>query len=456
MAENLECDAVDAAFTAQANERPQGQVDKGPDRLLVNPLVFTQNKRILTMMLAPHIKIVVLNVLRESRCKDRLFGPKFRAAILQQIVENKNNRYEVSKRLMREVVEQIPGRPEIVYLFISEVLKHGGLSNLVSQRIEEICTNTYRPKVPRTMMNLVTSRSQADQQTILRTLKNQMEKTELHSSLQSLDAEKVLEEWILFQQRQHYQECDAEGDDVTLQKKLETLVTGGLYMNQVAVNMEMGQSLRQHLGEQLTSTLIQRMRQDLGVFKECVPKTTEGLCQLISTWLFDQQQKNVISTALDTHTCWQYVVKLIQTTIPASELPDFFQPGQSPAPDRLTKTMKQSMETRLQSYGQEWAQRHPSLTKEIMARSGFFVKELNDHNWREDKTQCYDCGVVLKDWQEKDDPDLEHIWWSGRMCQHMVTLHGHSLVHFICTLRKWDKTKPRSMMDAMSVYFRHI
>ena len=57
----------------------------------------------------------------------------------------------------------------------------------------------------------------------------------------------------------------------------------------------------------------------------------------------------------------------------------------------------------------------------------------------------------LKDWQELDDPDLEHIWWSDLWCEHVASLHGQSVLEFLQTLKQFDKTKPKNMVHALSL-----
>lgn len=68
------------------------------------------------------------------------------------------------------------------------------------------------------------------------------------------------------------------------------------------------------------------------------------------------------------------------------------------------------------------------------ANAGWFCAGLNDY------TICYYCGGGLKDWEEKDDPWLEHARWFSK-CQFLLLKKGIEFVDEACGRKKKIKNE---------------
>ena len=77
-----------------------------------------------------------------------------------------------------------------------------------------------------------------------------------------------------------------------------------------------------------------------------------------------------------------------------------------------------------------------TIDLEVMANAGFF------YAGSEDKTICYYCGGGLRDWEEGDDPWVEHARWFAR-CPHVLLKKGKEFVDVCCGRRKSTRGKSR-------------
>ena len=54
----------------------------------------------------------------------------------------------------------------------------------------------------------------------------------------------------------------------------------------------------------------------------------------------------------------------------------------------------------------DWPQNLPGPLTTDLARSGFIYTRVGD------RVTCFSCGVILKNWEQKDDAYSEHVFWS--------------------------------------------
>ena len=68
---------------------------------------------------------------------------------------------------------------------------------------------------------------------------------------------------------------------------------------------------------------------------------------------------------------------------------------------------------RLSSFQQCPLLRESNHIPDTLSEAGFFYSE--DRNG----TVCYQCDLGLKDWEEDDNPYIEHAWWMEKNCQQL-------------------------------------
>ena len=61
-----------------------------------------------------------------------------------------------------------------------------------------------------------------------------------------------------------------------------------------------------------------------------------------------------------------------------------------------------------------------------------------------DQTVCFHCGGGLKDWEENDDPWVEHALWFPK-CLHVVLIKGQKFIDEMHRLR--DGKRPTQEVD---------
>lgn len=69
--------------------------------------------------------------------------------------------------------------------------------------------------------------------------------------------------------------------------------------------------------------------------------------------------------------------------------------------------------SRLETF-KTWSVESPS--KYTLAIAGFFSLGESD------KTQCYSCGLILKEWEKSDNPYKEHQKWN-KDCTHLKSIY---------------------------------
>lgn len=65
------------------------------------------------------------------------------------------------------------------------------------------------------------------------------------------------------------------------------------------------------------------------------------------------------------------------------------------------------------------------LKPKVLSEAGFF------YTGKGDQTICYHCGGGLKDWEETDEPWVEHARWFSK-CPFVLTLKGKAFVEEVC------------------------
>jgi hypothetical protein len=61
---------------------------------------------------------------------------------------------------------------------------------------------------------------------------------------------------------------------------------------------------------------------------------------------------------------------------------------------------------------------------------------------------CFHCGVGLKDWEETDDPWVEHALWSPK-CMHVVLIKGQA---FIEECRRVKEARTQGQVGVFHIY----
>lgn len=54
---------------------------------------------------------------------------------------------------------------------------------------------------------------------------------------------------------------------------------------------------------------------------------------------------------------------------------------------------------------------------------------------RGDQVMCFHCGLGLKDWEDGDDPWVEHARWSSR-CNYVRLIKGKEFIDEVCGKEK--------------------
>lgn len=97
---------------------------------------------------------------------------------------------------------------------------------------------------------------------------------------------------------------------------------------------------------------------------------------------------------------------------------------QSRGPDHPTFN---TYEARMQSF-EGW----PKSLKQKpdkLSEAGFY------YTGKGDQTVCFHCGGGLKDWEENDDPWVEHALWFPK-CIHVILIKGHKFIEDVRQLKK--------------------
>ncbi|XP_069680761.1 baculoviral IAP repeat-containing protein 7-B isoform X2 [Periplaneta americana] len=84
-------------------------------------------------------------------------------------------------------------------------------------------------------------------------------------------------------------------------------------------------------------------------------------------------------------------------------------------------------EARLKSY-ESWP-RSLKQKPEILSDAGFY------YTGKGDQTVCFHCGGGLKDWEETDDPWVEHAAWFPK-CIHLVLIKGREFIEKVQSLKE--------------------
>lgn len=78
--------------------------------------------------------------------------------------------------------------------------------------------------------------------------------------------------------------------------------------------------------------------------------------------------------------------------------------------------------TRLESYNEIPHDSFLYKRRKVFAEAGFF------HTGKNDETICYYCGGGLKDWDDIDDPWIEHARWFEK-CPFVLVIKGQGFVN---------------------------
>lgn len=69
----------------------------------------------------------------------------------------------------------------------------------------------------------------------------------------------------------------------------------------------------------------------------------------------------------------------------------------------------------------DWPGSHPISGREL-AEAGFY------YTGHEDYVKCFECGLVLTNWREDDDPWIEHAYWMS-VCDYVIRTKGREFVN---------------------------
>ena len=67
---------------------------------------------------------------------------------------------------------------------------------------------------------------------------------------------------------------------------------------------------------------------------------------------------------------------------------------------------------------------HSKLEPEVLVSAGFFYSGAGDH------VRCYFCGIGLRNWEDGDDPVVEHARWFPE-CKYMIRLKGQHFINLV-------------------------
>ncbi|CAB3387126.1 Hypothetical predicted protein [Cloeon dipterum] len=82
-----------------------------------------------------------------------------------------------------------------------------------------------------------------------------------------------------------------------------------------------------------------------------------------------------------------------------------------------------TLHSRIDSYKEFWP-KSKKLTPRLMAEAGYF------YSGKGDRAICYHCNLGLKDWDQNDDPFIQHCKWNSS-CQYLLMRKGQDFVEMV-------------------------
>ena len=263
--------------------------------------VFIDNQRVLASVLAPYMKGLTINLFRhESTLTPMLFDEGFNT---DEFMETSGS--DVSQKVLHQVVSRVGNDHLIPTVFVSALKKY--LPTHAVCIVNNICSNTYIPRVSVFLLNMVLNQLPKDRGGILNAILTSMNLTRETNTNPDKDLiEIALGEWILYHQRTgHFKQCNSEGFEVDALAEMAQVISKELSLPLVRVSVDVTRMLNKKLGPGLLIFPLTALHRDLDrcMFshkdKFLITGNATGLCNLVAEWLLSCQRMNKIIESLD-------------------------------------------------------------------------------------------------------------------------------------------------------------